>query len=401
MPKQMRKKRIILLGGAYSQIPIIIEAKRQGYYVITCDYLPENPGHKLADQYFNISTTDYEEILKLAKQEKPELVIAYASDPAAPIAAYVSEKLGLPGNSYESVRLLSEKDIYRKFLLENGFNTPNYVSISESDNLVDIVNKLQLPIIIKPTDSSGSKGVSIVRDLKNLSEAFNHALKFSKNRRVIAEEFVDNEICDVHGDGFVVDGNLVFSLLGDHIYNKLSNPFNPAGTYWPSTHKEELINNITNETARIIKLSGFKKGPVNIEARINSNGKIYVMEIGARNGGHFVPQAIQYASGFDMVKATIDVLNDKPIKVPQNFKKYSAYYAVHSDFGGPLASLSFGDELKGYIKEFHQYISGGDKVNPFLGAGDAIGILLLLFNTREELIHTISTLDQTIKITLT
>jgi len=400
MSKKMTKKKIILLGGAYPQIPIIIESKKQGYHVITCDYLPENPGHKLADQYYNISTTDFEGILSLAKKEQPELVVAYASDPAAPTAAYVSEMLGLPGNSYQSVKLLSEKDLYRNFLLQNGFNTPNYVSIIETDRLIDKVKNLELPIIIKPTDSSGSKGISIVNDLKNLSETVDRAYKFSRNKRIIAEEFVDNEICDVHGDGFVIDGNLVFALLGDHIYNKISNPFNPAGTYWPSAHKEDLIDSIMNETARIIKLSGFKKGPVNIEARINSKGNIYIMEIGARNGGHFVPQAIQYAAGFDMVKATIDVLNDKPINIPQNSKNYSAYYALHSDLGGTLVNLSFADELKGYIKEFHQYISFGDKVNPFLGAGDAIGILLLSFDTREELTRIISTLDQSIKIAL-
>lgn len=396
----MKRKKIVLLGGAYSQIPIIIEAKRQGYYVITCDYLPDNPGHKLADQYYNISTTDYDGILDLAIKEQPELVVAYASDPAAPVAAYVSEQLGLPGNSYDSVKLLSEKDLYRKFLKDNGFNTPNFASISESDDLMDSVKNLKLPIIIKPTDSSGSKGISIINDLRKINQAIDKAYKFSRNKRLIIEEFVDNKICDVHGDGFVVNGNLVFALLGDHIYNKLTNPFNPTGTYWPSRHKDELINSIRKETARIIKLSGYKMGPVNIEARIDYKGEIYIMEIGARNGGHFVPQAIEYATGFNMVKSLIDVLNNKTIYVPNNIKKYSAYYAVHSDFEGTLVNLSFDDELKNFVKEFHQYISIGSRVNPFHGAGDAIGILLFAFNTWPELINTISTLEQKIRITL-
>src|SRR5690554_5161638 len=103
-------KRILFLGGAYAQIPIIKEAKTRGWYIITCDYLPDNPGHKLADEYYNVSTTDYNGILNLAEKVKPDFVVAYASDPAAPIAAYVSEQLGLPGNSFESVKLLSEKD---------------------------------------------------------------------------------------------------------------------------------------------------------------------------------------------------------------------------------------------------------------------------------------------------
>ena len=111
----MSQKKILFLGGAYPQIPIIKEAKNRGWYTITCDYLPNNPGHKLADEYHNISTTDFEGILNLAKKIKPDFVVAYASDPAAPTAAYVSEKLGLPGNSFQSVQVLAEKDLFRSF----------------------------------------------------------------------------------------------------------------------------------------------------------------------------------------------------------------------------------------------------------------------------------------------
>ncbi|MFO7841296.1 MAG: hypothetical protein R6V48_03935, partial [Fidelibacterota bacterium] len=121
------KKRVLFLGAAYAQMPIIREAKNRGWYVITCDYLPDNPGHKLADEYYNVSTTDFEGVLYLAKKVKPDFVLAYASDPAAPTAAWVSEQLGLPNNNYKSVQLLSEKDLFRKFLAQNGFNTPKAV----------------------------------------------------------------------------------------------------------------------------------------------------------------------------------------------------------------------------------------------------------------------------------
>lgn len=123
------KKRILLLGGSFHQIPIITDAKQRGLYVIICDYLPNNPGHKLADEYHNVSTTDYDSVLKLAKKVKPHFVIAYASDPSAPAAAYVSEKLGLPGNTYESICVLSEKDRFRKLMIENGFNAPRVAII--------------------------------------------------------------------------------------------------------------------------------------------------------------------------------------------------------------------------------------------------------------------------------
>ena len=92
------------------------KSKELGHYVITCDYLPRNPGHKFSDKYYNTSTRDKEKILEIAKENNADGIIAYASDPAAPTAAFVSEKLNLPGNSYNSVNTLARKDLFRNFL---------------------------------------------------------------------------------------------------------------------------------------------------------------------------------------------------------------------------------------------------------------------------------------------
>ena len=94
-------KKLLMLGGAMQQIPAIKQAREMGHYVITCDYEPTNPGHKYANEYYNVSTTDLKGVLNLAKELDIDGIVAYASDPAAPTAAYVAEKLGLPGNPYE------------------------------------------------------------------------------------------------------------------------------------------------------------------------------------------------------------------------------------------------------------------------------------------------------------
>lgn len=141
----MLRKRILFLGGAYAQIPIIREAKNRNMYVITCDYFPENPGHKLADEYFNVSTTDLNGVLKLAEKVKPDYVVAYASDPAAPTAAYVSEKLGLPGNSYHSILNLAHKHIFRNLLKSNGFNTPRFEVISQDEKVLEKLRECIIP----------------------------------------------------------------------------------------------------------------------------------------------------------------------------------------------------------------------------------------------------------------
>jgi biotin carboxylase len=393
------QKRVLFLGGAYAQIPIIKEAKNRGWYIITCDYLPDNPGHKLADEYYNVSTTDFQGVLELAKQVNPDFVIAYASDPAAPTAAYVSEQLGLPGNSYKSVQLLSEKDLFRNFLSDNGFNTPKSISIID-DNDKSKASSLNFPIIVKPTDSSGSKGVSKIDNFSQLNHAVEYALTFSRNKRIIAEEYIESDGAQIHGDGFIVNGKLIFHYLGDHHYDKRINPFVPYSTTWPSIKGENVISEIEKELKRAISLSGFKNGAVNIEVRISKTGEIYIMEIGPRSGGNFVPQVINYATGFDMICASLDLFENKKIIILNSKKNHAAYYVLHNDKEGVLKDISLAEEIKKYIKEFHQYIHPGGKVYSFQGANAAIGVLLLLFSSQEEMDYYIDNMNKFVEIQL-
>ena len=127
-------KKILLLGGSTQQIPAIEYANGQGYYTILCDYLADNPGQDYAKKFYCVSTTDKDAILEVAKNEKVDGVVAYASDPAAPTATYVSEKLGLPTNPYKSVEILAFKDKFREYLRENNFNRPKAKGFSSLEN---------------------------------------------------------------------------------------------------------------------------------------------------------------------------------------------------------------------------------------------------------------------------
>jgi len=393
------QKRVLFLGGAYAQVPIIQEAKDRGWYIITCDYLPGNPGHKLADEYYNVSTTDFQGVLELAKKVNPDFVIAYASDPAAPTAAYVSDKLGLPGNTYNSVKLLSEKDLFRNFLLNNGFNTPRSVSII-NENDFENVRFLSFPIMIKPTDSSGSKGVAKIDNISQLSKAVKYAKSFSRNNRIIAEEYIESYGPQIHGDGFVIDGELIFHYLGDHHYNKAINPFVPYSTTWPSIQEKHIISKIEEELNRAISLSGFKNGAINIEVRTTESGEIFIMEIGPRSGGNFVPQVVKYATNFDMINATLDFYENKDVTIPKINAKYSAYYVLHNDIDGILKRITISDEIQNKIKEFHQYVKPGEKVNSFQGANAAIGVLLLIFSSQKEMDYYIKNMDRYVKVVI-
>ena len=168
-----------MLGGSLYQVYAIKEAVRLGYYVITCDYLPSNPGHKYAHEYHNVSTTDKDAVLELARKLQVDGIVAYASDPAAPTAAYVCEKLGLPTSPYESVEILSKKDLFRKYLREHGFNAPRAKGYTCYEDALADIDGFRLPVMVKPVDSSGSKGINKLTDKSRLKEFVEDALKYS------------------------------------------------------------------------------------------------------------------------------------------------------------------------------------------------------------------------------
>lgn len=212
-------KRLLMLGGSLYQTFAIKKAVEMGYYVISCDYLPDNPGHNYSHEYYNVSTTNKEGIYELAKKLKVDGIVAYASDPAAPVAAYVSEKLGLPTSPFKSVEILSNKDLFRKFLAENGFNTPFAKGFNSFDEAYKNKDKFKLPVMVKPVDSSGSKGISKISSWEQLEEAVVEALKYSKVKRFLIEEFLVKKGWQISGDAFSVDGKLKFHCFGNEYYN--------------------------------------------------------------------------------------------------------------------------------------------------------------------------------------
>ena len=219
-------RRLLILGGTHFQIPAIEYAHSRGYYVITCDYLPDNPGHRLADEYHNVSTTDKEAVLALARELNIDGILCFASDPAAPTAAYVSEQMGLAGNTLSAVQTFGEKHLWRKFLAEHGFNTPkakSYSTIEEVDTA-----EWHYPVMVKPIDSSGSKGVTKVERGEDLASAFAYALSFSRAKHIIIEEFVERVGAQIGGDGFYGEERLDFVCFGDQVVDNNINGFVPC-----------------------------------------------------------------------------------------------------------------------------------------------------------------------------
>lgn len=381
------------------QIPIIKLAKEMGLYVITCDYLPDNPGHKYADEYHNVSTTDLEGVLELAKGLELDGIIAYASDPAAPTAAYVAEKLGLPGNPYDSVKLCTQKDLFRKFLIENGFNSPKAKGYTEFEQAYADIDTYKFPIMVKPVDSSGSKGVVKVYDKNGLKEAVDEALSYSRSKRFIVEEFIEKKGYQVSGDGFSYNGKLVFTSYGNELYSGAggTREYVALGEFWPSLLSDELKRKIDNELQKLITALGMKTCAYNIEIILDKDDNVYVLELGPRNGGSYIPQLIKYATGVDLVKYTIlgAIGEDcSDLKMSPTKGCYSNYM-IMSHKVGKFNRICFDEDFeKNNLLDVYCTYKKGDDVTPYKNTTDSMGTILFKADSVEQMIQLTNDIDK-------
>ncbi len=373
------------------QIPSILKAKELGYYTITCDYLPDNPGHRLADEYHNVSTTDKEAVLELARNLKIDGIVAYASDPAAPTAAYVAERLGLPGNPYESVFLLTQKDMFRYFLAEHGFNTPSAKGYDSYEEAVSEINNFRLPVMVKPVDSSGSKGVVKVTDVSKLKEAVTEALQYSRRKRFIVEEFIVKNGYQVSGDGFSVDGRLIFTSYGNELYSgKGTREYVALGEFWPSLLTDEQQDKVDAELQRLISALHMGTCAYNIEVILDKDDNVYILELGPRNGGSYIPQLIQYATGVDLVEFTLKaaVGEDCSQLAMAPTVGFWSNYMILSTRSGKFKRLVFDEKFK-KKNLLHSYCTyqEGDDVHAYQNTSHSLGTILFKASSMDEMLH--------------
>ena len=395
-------KKILLLGGAMQQIPSILKAKELGIYTITCDYSPKNPGHPLANEYHNVSTTDKEAVLALAQELKIDGIVAYASDPAAPTAAYVAEKMGLPGNPLKSVELLTQKDLFRKFLAENNFNTPKAKGYDTYEEAMAEIDQFRFPVMVKPVDSSGSKGVVKIYSKDELKDAVEEALFYSRGKRIVIEEFIQKKGYQVSGDGFSVDGKLVFTSYGNELYSgNGTREYVALGEFWPTLLSPEMKKKVDDELQKLITALGMKTSAYNIEVIIDENDEVFVLELGPRNGGSYIPQLIQYATGVDMVEYTIKgALGEdcSSLKMADTVGVWSNYMLLSKEPGN-FKEIWFDEQFKkNNLLEVHCTYKEGDEVFAYQNTTHSLGTILFKAQSLEEMLELTNNIDKYYRI---
>lgn len=382
----MEKKNAIVLGGTLPHIELIRELKNRGYYIILLD-IADNPlAIDIADEHVKISTLDKKEVLAFAKTRQISLIITTCSDQAIVTACYVAQDLGLPKPfDYEISCEVSSKNVMKKKMVENGIPTSKYHFVNNHEDIKKI--DLKYPLVVKPYDTYGSRGVNISNNDLELEKNLSLAIDISRGKAAIIEEF--NPGIEVQADFFVQDGqaNLLMTRqkhrirVDGKLMMQTYRTTIPAEINRKATEKLVCIANRISHVFKLTNTSLF------IQANINSD-EVKVIEFSPRVGGGLSFRLIKRVTGFDIISATIDSFTGLKTRIvfdkPSGFLSTHLLYTYPCEFG-QIVGLQ---ELKqrNVIEEYFIYKKEKSIIDSSLSSNNRVGAFFLGACTKEELL---------------
>ena len=304
-------KTIAIIGASYLQRPVVERAKQMGLRTI-CFAWPQGAVCKeICDRFYPISITEKEQILAICRDEKIDGICTIGSDVAAPTVAYVAEQMDLPGNAYEAACRAHDKHLMREALMATGVDCPHYIVESRKSEAEKI--ELALPLIVKPSDRSGSLGVKKITRMEELEPAIEEAEKLSIAGEAMIEEFIEGreisvEMISQHGVHHALQITDKTTTGAPH--------FVELAHHQPSSLPAEMQERIFAITRKALDALGLTEGASHSEYKITSEGRIVVMEIAGRMGGDFIgSHLVQLSTGYDFLRGVIEVALGQPIQV--------------------------------------------------------------------------------------
>ena len=376
----IKRKKIMILGAGVYQVPLIKKAKKMGLETLVVSIAGKYPGIALADHFFEINTTDINGVVAIAKEQKISAVITTGSDVCMQTLGAVVDELKLPGPSRNVASTVSSKTNFRKFLHANNLNSPDYKKCADLQDLLGYYKKKSNKIVIKPDDSSGSRGVEILNphlNHKSIEKAYNNAVKYSSNGVVCAEGFISGN--EVGGDAFFYEGRLLFfTTTYKHMNGVLVN-----GHSLPGSLENTVTSKVKNELQRIAGFLGYKNGPMNFDVMITSDD-VFVLEVGLRNGGNGIPDLIYRCYGVDLVEILLNYSLKIPVSLPEKIQQTEiSSYIFGSQICGILKKISSFEELKSAVPEvcsINLAIQLGQTVKSFYHNANLIGYVIFRGN---------------------
>ncbi|MFS1511148.1 ATP-grasp domain-containing protein [Chengkuizengella sp. SCS-71B] len=310
------QKVFMILGGSQAQVDAIKAVKKLEMKALVLDINPNAVGFKYADYIEIVSTTDLPNVERIARKYSISGVMTFASDTAIPTVCYINEKLGLPNQGIGIGPVVTDKSLMKEAFLKHNISSPNFLVLNKEQNIQKILPKLQMMLtsgtfIVKPSDSSGSRGITKIASIEELENAIYIAHRFSKNKKVIIEEFIEGD--KIGAQCFSINGKMEMCLINN---DTTSNMVAVRHSFPPNLTNEEL-QRVYSECRKAISSLGITNGPSNLDIMIDKNKKPFIIEVQARCGASMLPELIQYHSGVDLIELCIKLACGQDFTIPK------------------------------------------------------------------------------------
>lgn len=389
----------MIVGAGFGQLPAIKKAKELNYRVIAIDKNPNALGFPLADVALPIDILDCKGALEVAQKYEIDGIMTMQSDLPMPTIGAIIDKMGLSGVGLEVAENCSNKIKTRKLFAKKNVPQPEFRIVRNLDDAMNAVKEIGFPCIIKSPDSSGSRGVTKVKSFEDVENALNEAFKFTRVNEVLVEEFIEG--IEIGAQAFSVDNKCVKVLLHNDILSKPPYMI-PVCHSFPVKLSEDKKQKAERDIAAAVDALGINSGPSNIDIILDKTGEAKVIEVGARIGATCLPELVEYYTGIDWVKATIQNALNEPFSLTETQSKPVAAVVLEASKDGILNAVSVPEDiyLTPELLEVEVTVKEGDTVKMLKNGTDRIGKVIAYEETAEKAEKLVESIKDKIKFTI-
>jgi len=388
-----RNKKMLIVGGGYADIPLILSAKKIGLYVITTGNKPKDLGHKYSDEYHFADFSDYEAIYNLAKKLSVDFICPSCNDFAALAASYAAEKLGIPGHDpFRTAEIIHHKDMFREFAESNRILCPQAKGFSNREEAIKKINEFKLPVIVKPVDLTGGKGISVINNLNEGPKAIEKAFEISKAKRIVIEEFIEGS---KHGfSAFLINGKVKFYFCDNEYY--YINKYMVSATSTPSIISSEIEQKLCKESEKIASILSLKDGIFHVQFILRGD-EPFIIEICRRPPGDLYIKFVEYATNVDYPTWIVRAFAGMDCSQITNVKP-NGYYVRHCIMTsklGKVKDVMFDKSIENNIISSFEWWKKEDLVTDYMT--HKLGIVFLKFDSMEDMLSKADKMPELIK----
>lgn len=389
------QQRVMILNGSLSEIPLIEEAHKLGYYVVTSGNAPSLIGHAYADEYIPCDYSDKEAVLDLVRKHRIDRIISCANDFGAITASYVAEKMGWPGHdSYETTLLMHQKDIMKSFFLSNGIRTPESVPFQDKHAAEAYVKHAKYPLIVKATDLTGGKGINRADNVEQAQKAVEIAFDTSRVGHIVIEEFVVGHQESIVG--FIANKKIICAM-SCNCYSPI-NPYLIQSEIMPSDYYQTLKNELVGIMQTICDLLDLKDGVLTLQY-IVQDGVPYIIELMKRCLGNQFLTPVSAVTGFPwhegLVRAEIG-LDCSNLKVGTPIARNAGHHGIMTTRNGIIRSVTIPENIREHVFKEYTLLRPGDKIENH--RNERVGYLYYAYDHRDEILDAVEHFNERIVV---